>query len=190
MLTDDLRHAVRSVRARPLFAAAVILIMALAIGANTAIFALVNGVLLSPLPFRDPGRLVAVTGVRVGTNQDPISLPDFRDLRDGNRTFEALAASFQWSANLTGGEAERLQGMRASSNLFPMLGTPAVLGRTLVEDDERGSGRAVVVLTHGLWVRRFGADPGVLGTSMILNGDAYTIVGVLPPEFVTPVRDT
>src|SRR6185436_12532327 len=153
MLTDDLRHAWRGVRARPAFAAAVIVIMALAIGANTAIFTLVDGVLLSPLPFRDPGRLTAITGIRSGTDQDPISLPDFRDLREGNRAFESLAATFQWSANVTGGEAERLQGMRASAALFPLLGTAAALGRTLVDDDERGSGHRVVVLTHALWVR-------------------------------------
>src|SRR5262245_8178949 len=172
MLHDDLHHAWRAVRARPLFAAAVILIMALAIGGNTAVFALVDAVLLSPLPFRHPDRLVTVTGIRPGTDQDPFSLPDFRDLRTGSRAFESLAAAFQWSANVTGGEAERLQGMRASASLFSMLGVPAAIGRTLVDEDERGSGRPVVVLTHGLWVRRFGADPGIAGRSIVLNGDA------------------
>src|SRR5262249_26862296 len=100
-----------------------------------------------------------------------------------------LAAAFQWSANVTGGEAERLQGMRASANLFPMLGSSAALGRTLVPEDERGAGRRVVVLGHGLWTRRFGARPDVVGTSMLLNGDAYTIVGVLPASFVPAIRD-
>jgi putative ABC transport system permease protein len=189
MLLDDLRHAWRALRARPIFAAAVIGIMALAIGGNTAVFALVDAVLLSPLPFPHPDRLVTVTGVRAGTDQDPLSLPDFRDLQRGTRAFASLAAAFQWSANVTGGDAERLQGMRASASLFSMLGVPAAIGRTLVEDDERGSGRPVAVLTHGLWVRRFGADPAIAGRSIVLNGDAYTIVGVLPAAFVTPVRD-
>src|SRR6185295_123468 len=189
MLRDDLRHAWRALRARPIFAACVILIMALAIGGNTAVFALVDAVLLSPLPFQHPDRLVTITGLRAGTDQDPLSLPDFRDLQQGNRTFASLAAAFQWSANVTGGEAERLQGMRASASLFSMLGVPAALGRTLVDDDERGGGRPVVVLTHGLWRRRFGADPAAIGRSIVLNGDAYTIVGVLPQAFVLPVRD-
>jgi putative ABC transport system permease protein len=189
MPAEDLRYAWRTLGAHRVFAASVVVIMALAIGANTAIFALVNAVLLSPLPFREPSRLVTVTGIRPGTDQDPLSLPDFRDLRDGNRTFETLAAAFQWSANVTGGEAERLQGMRASASLFQMLGTSAALGRTLVSDDEHGSGRRVVLLTHGLWTGRFGGNPGVVGTTVVLNGDAHTIVGVLPPAFVSPIRD-
>lgn len=189
MAAEDLRHAWRTLGAHRIFAASIVVIMALAIGANTAIFALVNAVLLSPLPFPEPSRLVTVTGLRLGTDQDPLSLPDFRDLRDGNRTFETLAAAFQWSANVTGGEAERLQGMRASASLFRMLGTSAALGRTLVSDDEHGSGRRVVLLANGLWMRRFGGNPAVVGTTVVLNGDAHTIVGVLPPAFVSPIRD-
>ena len=111
------------------------------------------------------------------------------DLRDGNRTFEVLAAAFQWSANVTGGEAERLQGMRATASLFTALGAPASLGSTLIPDDEHGAGRRVVVLSHGLWKRRFGGDPNVLGSSIVLNGDTYTIVGVLPRAFVYPIRE-
>jgi putative ABC transport system permease protein len=189
MLFEDLRQACRVLRARPAFAVPVILVTALAIGANTAVFTLVNAVLISPLPFPDPSRLVEVTGRRAGDPNQPLSMPDFNDFREGSHAFAALAATFQWSANVTGGEAERLQGMRTSSSLFPALGTPAALGRTLVPDDERGSGRRVVVLTHGLWSRRFGADPRVIGTSMLLNGDAYTIVGVLPAAFITPIRE-
>src|SRR5215218_9321141 len=109
MLRDEIRQSVRALRARPWFAASVILITALAIGANTAVFTLVNAVLLSALAFPDPSRVVEVTGRRGGNDRDPLSLPDYRDFRDGNRTFEALAATFQWSANITGGIAERLQ---------------------------------------------------------------------------------
>src|SRR5262249_46663829 len=128
-MVDELRYVWRVLRAQKAFAFTVVGIIAFAIGANTAIFALVNAVLLSPLPFRDPSRLVVVSGIRVGTDQDPLSLPDFRDIRDATRAFESMSAAFQWSANVTGGEAERLQGMRASASLFPMLGTTAALGR-------------------------------------------------------------
>jgi putative ABC transport system permease protein len=187
-LFDDLRQARRALGAQPLLAVSAVAILAVAIGANTAVFALVNATLLSPLPFRDPDRLVVVDQAR-GNAREPLSLPDYRDLRDRNRGFDELAASFQWSANLTGGEPERVQGMRASASFFEMLGTPTALGRTLVPDDERGSGRHVAVLTHGFWMRRFGGAPEVLGSTLSLNGDAYTIVGVLPDRFVLPVRD-
>ena len=189
MSAQEIRHAIRVLRAHPAFALSVILITALAIGANTAVFALVNAVLISPLPFPGASHLVEVSGRRGDFNRDPFSIPDYRDLRDSARSFETLAATFQWSANVTGGEAERLQGMRTTADLFATLATPAALGRTLLPEDEHGSGRRVVVLTHGLWTRRFGADPAAVGTSMVLNGDAYTIVGVLPRGFVTPIRD-
>jgi putative ABC transport system permease protein len=147
VLPDELWHAFRALRAHLPFAAAAVLIATLAIGANIAVFSLVNAVLVSPLPFPDSSRLVEVNGRRPDVERDPISLPDYLDLRDGNRTFDRLAAAFQWSANVTGGEAERLQGMRASADFFTMLGTPAALGRTLVPDDEEGAGRRVVVLS-------------------------------------------
>ena len=189
MARDELRQAWRALGAHLPFAATAVLITALAIGANTAVFSLVNAVLVSSLPFPHASQLVEVTGRRLDVERDPISLPDYLDLRDGNRSFAVLAAAFQWSANVTGGEAERLQGMRATSNLFTALGTQAALGRTLVSDDESGAARRVVVLSHGLWKRRFGADPNVLGLSIVLNGDAYSVVGVLPSAFVYPVRD-
>ena len=189
MVRDELWQALRGLRAHLPFAAAAVLITTLAIGANTAVFSLVNAVLVSPLPFPDPSRLVEVNGRRPDVDRDPLSLPDYLDLRDGNRTFEHLAAAFQWSANVTGGEAERLQGMRATANLFTLLATPAVIGRTLLPDDERGSGRRVVVLSYGLWKRRFGGNSSVVGSTIILNGDSYTIVGVLPRTFVTPIRE-
>jgi len=189
VVRDEFRHACRTLRAHIPFAATAVLITALAIGANTAVFSLVNAVLVSPLPFPDPSRLVEVDGRRADVDRDPISLPDYLDLRDGNRSFDFLAAAFQWSANVTGGEAERLQGMRATSDLFAALRTPAALGRVLIPDDEQGAGRRVVVLSHGLWKRRFGGDPNVLGSAIVLNGDSYTIVGVLPRAFVSPIRE-
>ncbi len=189
MIRDELWQALRALRAHIPFVSVAVLITSLAIGANTAVFSLVNAVLVSPLPFPDPSRLVEVNGRRADVDRDPLSLPDYLDLRERNRTFEQLAAAFQWSANVTGGEAERLQGMRATANLFTLLGTPAALGRTLVPDDEHGGGRRVVVLSDGLWKRRFGGSPSALGSTIVLNGDSYTIVGVLPRLFVTPIRE-
>ena len=188
-LLEDFRYAVRALRAQALLAATIVAILGLAIGANSAVFALVNAVLLSPLPFRDPSRLVMINQTRADSPSEPLSIPDYRDLREGNRSFETMAAAFQWSANLTGGEAERLQAMRASASLFSMLGASAALGRTLLPEDEAGAGARVAVLTQGLWMRRFGGRADVLGTPLLLNGDAYEIVGVLPGAFIMPVRD-
>ena len=188
-LLDDLRYARRALGAHAALTAAIVLILGVAIGANTAVFALVNTVLLSPLPFPDSARLVTINQTRADSSNEPLSIPDYRDLRDGNRTFEGLAAAFQWSANLTGGEAERIQGMKASASMFSLLRARAALGRTLTPADDAGSGARVVVLTDQFWRRRFGASPAVLGTSLVLNGDAYVVVGILPGGFITPVRD-
>ena len=188
-ILEDFRYAARALRAHPPFAVTITLILAVAIGANSAVFALVNAALLSPLPFPDPARLVTIDQTRVDSPAEPLSIPDYRDLRDGTRTFEGMAAAFQWSANLTGGDAERIQGMKASASFFSLLRRPAAIGRTLLPEDEKGSGAKVIVLTHRMWMRRFGGSPSALGASMVLNGDAYTIVGVLPPAFITPVRD-
>src|SRR5262245_28772525 len=145
--------------------------------------------MLSPLPFPDAARLVTVDQTRPDSAREPLSIPDYRDLRDRTRSFDRMAATFQWSANLTGGEAERIQGMKASASFFAITGVRAAIGRTLDDGDERGGGARVAVLTHALWTRRFGASADVLGTAIRLNGDAYTIVGVLPPAVITPVRD-
>ena len=189
MATDDLGYAWRALRARPAFTLTVVTLMAVAIGANAAIFSLINSVLLSPLPFRDPSRLVTVTGTRTGSQQEPFSIADFLDVRARARAFDALAPAFQWSANLTGGEAERLQGMKTSSAFFAMLGVTPLVGRVLAECDDARGGRRVALITEGLWRRRFGGDATAVGSDIVLNGDSYTIVGVLPGSFVTPIRD-
>ena len=108
-------------------------------------------------------------------------------MREQTRAFEALVPAFQWSANLTGGEAERLQGMKTSAAFFEMLGAPMAAGRAFTDDDER-SGHRVAIISHGLWVRRFGAAD-MPGSEIILNGEAHTVVGVLPEGFITPIRD-
>ena len=161
--------------------------LALAIGANTAMFALVHAVLLRPLPLADPGRLVTFTIVRPGTDRQPLSLPDLDDFKRSNRTLDAVASIFGWSANLTGrGDAERLTAMRVSADYFDVTGAEVQLGRPLQPDDER---RPSALISHGLWQRRFGGAADAVGQSLVLNGEAFGIVGVLRPDFVALVRD-
>ena len=180
-------QAVRRLRHQPLFSAGVIAVLALAIGANTAMFTLVNGVLLRPLPLRDPARLVTFSIVRPGTDRQPLSLPDLADFKSEARTVGAIVACFGWSVNLTGnGDAERLQGMRVSPDYFEVTGAAVELGRPLQTADEN---RPVAVISHGLWQRRFGAAPDTIGKTIVLNGEAFTIAGVVRPDFVSLVRD-
>jgi predicted permease len=187
MVFPDLRQAFRRMSRRPAFAGCVIAVLALAIGANTAMFALVNAILLRPLPLVDPGRLITFTIMRPGTDRQPLSLPDVRDVEESSRTLDGLTSMFGWSANVTGpGNAERLSGMRVSSNYFEVTGTQVAIGRSLQQDDEP---RAVALISHALWQRRFGGAVDAVGTSMVLNGEPFEIIGVLRPDVVTLVRD-
>ncbi|HXW06941.1 MAG TPA: ABC transporter permease [Vicinamibacterales bacterium] len=187
MIVPDLRQALRPLRREPAFAAGVIAVLALAIGANTAIFTLVNASLLRPLPLREPDRLVTFTIVRPGTDRHPLSLPDVEDFRQSSRTLDGLASFFGWSANLTGsGEAERVSAMRVSADFFEVTGAEVALGRRIQPDDER---QAVALLGHGLWQRRFGGAADAVGASMLVNGEAFTIVGVLRPDFIPFLRE-
>jgi predicted permease len=195
MLKDiwqDLRYGLRALRKRPGFTAVAVITLALGIGANTAIFSVVNTILLRPLPYKDPDRLVMVweDDTRHGYPRDTPAAANYLDWRDQNRVFEGMAAVADQSYNLTGvGDPERLEGMRVSANLFGLLGVEPVLGRGfLPEEDAPGAGR-VVVLSHGLWQRRFGADPKVVGRALDLNGQSYTVVGVMPPGFQFPTPD-
>jgi predicted permease len=175
----------RRLRRQPAFAAGVVAVLALAIGASAAIFTLVDAVLLRPLPLREPDRLVTIALVRPGNDRFPLSLPDVADLAAESRTLDGIASAFGWSANLTGsGDAERLQGARVSANYFEVLGAGVAAGRPLRPDDEH---RRVALVSHGVWQRTFGGASGAIGRSIILNGDAFTIVGVLRPDFVSIV---
>jgi putative ABC transport system permease protein len=183
----DLRHALRRMRRQPAFAACVVAVFALAIGANTAMFALVNAILIRPLPLADPGSLITFTIVRPGTDRQPLSLPDVADFKESSRTLDGITSMFGWSANLTGsGDAERLTAMRVSPNYFSVTGAPVELGRAIQQDDEH---RAVALISHGLWQRRFGGAVDAIGKSIVLNGEAFTIVGVLPADFVAVIRE-
>ncbi|HYK42924.1 MAG TPA: ABC transporter permease [Thermoanaerobaculia bacterium] len=175
-MIQDLRHAVRFFRKSPGFAALAIATLALGIGANTAMFSIVRGVLLRPLPYRDSGRLMVAR----------LSIPDYRDLTRFTRSFDDTAI---WASNLynftRGAESDQMLGGVVSTRFFPLLSAPA-LGRVFLPEDARAPR---VVLSDRLWRSHFGADPGVLGRTMNLSGKTYTVIGVMPPSFEFPSAD-
>ena len=189
-LLQDLRFAVRMMRKRPGFTAVVVLTLALGIGANTAIFSVVNAVLLKSLPYRNADRLVWVAGnIRGGTSRASVSPPDYLDYRAQNTVFEEFAASLSvpFAVSLTGaGEPERLTGSLVTANYFRAFGVEPALGRAFGAEEERAGPAPVAVLSDGLWKRRFGGDPSVVGKTLTLDGKAVTVVGVAPPEFQYP----
>jgi predicted permease len=188
-LVQDVRYAARRLVKTPGFTLVALITLALGIGANTAIFSVVHGVLLRPLPFKDPDRLYWLWSRHTSTDRYPFQLPEFCDYRDQNKTLESVAGFANWNPNLTGdGPAERLTGLRVSGGLFETLGTHAAVGRTLVAADDTPGHEKVAVLTHGLWQRRFGGDPAVVGRPLTLNGELFTVVGVMERDFFFPVR--
>jgi putative ABC transport system permease protein len=187
---QDVRYALRGLARRPGFAVVVVATLTLGIGANAAIFSVVNGVLLRPLPFAAPERLVQLD------QQDPywtVSEPEFMDYRRDARVFERVAAYTGSDVSLTGSdEPERVEAARVSDQFFSTLGVAAARGRTFSRDEEGpGSGPSpVIVISDGLWRRRFGADPGIVGRSVIVNNVPRTVVGVMPPHLDFPSPKT
>jgi predicted permease len=189
-LLTDIQRSLRTLVKRPAFFGAAMLTMALGIGTNTALFSVVDAVLLRQLPFAHADRTVWITEVRPDRSDAPFSLPDFLDYRDHTATLDSISAVGSWSANVTGrGDAERLNGMRVSANLFETLGVNAAVGRTLEPEDDRPGAPPVVVMTYALWQRRFGGDSGLIGQPLELNGASYTLVGILPSNFVFPILE-
>ncbi len=183
----DIRLGFRLLLKNRRFALVGILTLALGIGASTAIFSVVNAVVLKQLPFQDPQRVVSLMARLPNTAQSSFSLPDFLDFRQNNESLEGLSALTDWGANLTGhGDAERVQGVKISADVFELLGVQALWGRTLLPDDDRPDRPLVVVLTHGLWKRRFAGDPHIVGQNIQINSETYSIVGVLPANFSFP----
>jgi putative ABC transport system permease protein len=179
----DLRYAVRCLRRSPGFALAVIATLAIGIGANTAVFSLVNGVLLKPLPFESPDRLAMVWGHHTAIGRETASLPDYLDWRRQSSSFADMAALAGIRYNLSAeGEPTVVRGTRITASLFPVLGVAPELGRAFTAEDERGGSGRVAVLGHAFWQRRYGGDRGVVGRTIVLSGVPHTVVGVAPPS--------
>jgi putative ABC transport system permease protein len=179
-LGQDLRYGARALLRTPGFTAVAVIALALGIGANTAIFSVVNAVLLRPLAYKAPDRLVTI----LHYGDAPVAAANYIDWRDQSRSFEAMAAAEYWSPNLTGSDpAEHLLGLRMTQNLFPMLGVDPLLGRVFARGEDQPGAEQEVVLSYRLWQRRFHGDPNVLGKSIILDGKGYGVIGVMPPEF-------
>jgi|SRR5262245_33873534 len=176
-LMQDVRFGLRMLRRNYVFTMVAVLALALGIGANTAIFSLVNSVRLRQLSFRNPAQLVWVWATRTDRDRAFYSIPNFIDTRERNQSLEHIAAFANWGANLIGtGEPERLQGVRISAHVFQMLGVDAAAGRTLLSEDDQPDKPRVVVLSKQLWRRRFGGESSVIGQKLLLNGDSYTVV--------------
>ena len=185
----DVRYALRTMRKNPGFTAVVILTLALGIGSNVAIFSVVNAVLLQPLPYKNADRLVTIWGENKprGFDLDLISYQDFLDLRAQNRVFEKMGASTDNMYTLTGaGDPAALIGYEFSPDYWETLGVPAYIGRTFSPDEDENSKARVAVLNYKLWAMRFGGDRGILGRSITLDGEPYTVIGVMPPSFGYP----
>ncbi|MFL6591036.1 MAG: ABC transporter permease [Chthoniobacterales bacterium] len=190
-IIKDCQYALRQLLKHPTFALIAILALALGIGANTAIFSVVNAVLLRPLPYRAPNELVWLWGTNPLNDipKETASYPDFNDWRQQAQSFQAVGGFAQTSPILTAndGEPERLPGGVVMGDLFTTLGVEPALGRKfLPEENDTGKNR-VVILSHALWERRFGGDPKIVGQQILINGNPHTVVGILPPSFQDPI---
>jgi putative ABC transport system permease protein len=189
-LVQDVRYAIRLLLKRPGFAAVAILTLALGIGATTAIFTVVNAVLLSPLPFRDAARLVEVRIISKNGEGFPLPDADFLAWRSQNQTSDAVAVYWASPATLTGeGAPDRIGGAAVTDRFFDVLGARPLLGRVFQEGDDKPGAAKLVVLGHGFWTRRFRADPGVVGRTVLLDGVSHTVIGVVPAGFRFPLED-
>jgi putative ABC transport system permease protein len=190
-LSQDIRYGVRTLTARPGFTVAAVLALALGIGANSAIFSVVNGVLLRALPYEEPNQLMVVQSTK---RQDArragsASYLDVVDWKNQNQVFDDMAAFHSSGYTLTGmGEPVRISGARASASFFSLLGAGPFLGRAFLPEEDMPKGERVVIISHGLWQRLFGSDPNIIGRATTLNGLGHTVVGVLPAGFKFPIE--
>ncbi len=186
----DMRYGARMLLKKPGFTLIAVITLALGIGANTAIFSVVNAVLLRPLPYAEPERLVWAWGnFRGGTNRASVNPLDFLDYRAGNQSFEHLGAFFTQGGfvTLTGsGEPERLRGGVVTANYFDVLGVKPMLGQSFAAEHEQAGRGQVAILSYGLWQRRFGGDPSLIGKPLTFNGQSFTVLGVMPADFQPP----
>ena len=183
---QDIRFALRSFAKNPGFTLAAVLSLAIGIGANTSIFSVANALLFRPLPYESPDRLVILWNRSPGLDitQDWFSTAQYFDIKSGHHGFEQVAIAIGGDYNLTGqGDPERVGVIRVSSNLLPMLGARPAFGRLLTPDEDSPGHPSTAILTDGMWARRFGRDPHMIGKSVIINGQPYEIVGILPQSF-------
>jgi putative ABC transport system permease protein len=185
-MTRDVKYALRRLLHNPGFSLVVVMTLALGIGANTAIFSIVNGVLLRPLPYDQPDRLVTLN--HFYPNLDDLeagfAVPTYRDIRERMKIFDAFAVAQGWNANLTGlGQPERLIASKATAEFFKVYGVQPRLGRTFAPGEDHAGRDKVVVLSHGFWQRRFGGDASVIGRKILLDGEPYDVIGVMPVSF-------
>ncbi len=185
-LLQDIRYSIRRLGKSPAFTLIVVLTLGLGIGANTAIFSAVNAILLRPLAYADPDRLVTINHFYPSLNnlKAPVSAPGFHDYQERTRSFSSMAVENGWNANLTGvGEPVRLQGSRVTGRYFSTMGVPALLGRAIQPGEDSAGRDLVVVLSHGVWQRFFGGQRSVIGSRLLLNAESYEVVGVMPAGF-------
>ena len=184
-MLKDLRYGLRSLIKHPTFMLVCVVTLALGIGANTAIFTVVNAVVLRPLPFQDADRLAMIWTTREANQEQPLSFADYNDLKSQTKSFSAVgAASPLWNFALTGGpEPEPLQGMYVSASLFDLLHVSPERGRNFTTEEDRVGATPVAIISHGLWERRFGGDQNIVGKSITLSGVNATVIGVMPADF-------
>src|SRR5882724_7114242 len=190
---QDLLYGLRMLRRRPGFAVVAILTLALGIGANSAIFSVVNAVLLRPLPYKNADNLVMLWSkfYREGAEKVSVSAPELQDFKTRSKSFEQIVAHYSQGFNLTGvNEPERLQGTFVSPDMFTALGINPMLGRNFLPDEDQAGHDQVVILSHRLWERRFGSDQSLIGKSLTFDGQAVTVVGIMPASFMFPSRQT
>src|ERR1051326_9237315 len=182
-ILKDIRYGIRGLLRQRGFTAIALATLAVGIGANTAILSVVNATLLRPLPFKDSNQLVMLWQTVPQTSQAPTAEPNFLDYREQNQVFEHMAAFNGASLTLTGGpDPERLRGGRVTADFFNVLRTQAFMGHTFLPKDDQPGNNTVVVLSYGLWQRRFGSDKNIVGQTIQLDSKPYTVIGVLPAD--------
>ncbi len=192
MFRQDLRHGIRSLMKNRGYAIVIIMTLALAIGGSTAVFSVVNGVLIRPLPYKSPESLMMIWN-RYGKAKEQrahVSPPDFQDRKTQSRMLESVAAIEETSLNLIGrGEPERIRTARVSASLFPLLGVSPLYGRNFTEDEDQPGKNSVAIISHNLWKRRFGSEAGLMGRTLNLSGNQHEIIGIMPASFWFPTPE-
>jgi hypothetical protein len=189
ILRQDLQYTRRTLARTPGFAITAVLVVALGVGANTAAFTVTDFVLVRPLPFHEPERLVKLWETTPGYSRMELSPANYRDWKRMSTSYEAMGAFVSISVNLVGqGEPERLEATSVTADLFPLLGSQPAFGRLFAPADERDGAARTLLLSHRLWQSAFGGDPGVIGRKVILDQGPYTVIGIMPREFHFPDR--